>query len=420
MPPNVDEVTPSPARESRRSQAAPAHDGGDLESSAAGRQSAERQDQLIERVGDALRANLARGFLEGEARIRQIAEALNAVILLSDRTGGQVLFANAAYEEVWGRSRAELYANPLALLEGVHEDDRDAVRDALATQLGPGYEIEFRVVRPSGEERWVRGRGFPVRGADGEVDRIASIIEDVTDRKHVKESHARLIRGFTHDVKNPLGAADGYLSLLEEGVFGDMPKAQREAVAHARRSIGVALKLVSGLLDIERAEAGQLDIRRASMAVGAAVVEIVAEFHAAAAAKGIDLSWSPSDDDPLIVRSDAERVRQILANLVSNAVKYTQPNGRVEVRVGVAARDASPAPGRWVSIAVTDNGPGIPAEHQQLVFREFTRVDPNAAAGSGIGLAISHRLAHALGGEITLASTPGVGSTFTLWLPLDR
>lgn len=420
MPPNVDEVTPSAARDSRLNHAAPAHIPVDVEPSAPGFQSADRQDQLVERVGDALRANLARGFLEGEERIRQIAEALNAVILLSDRTGGQVLFANAAYEQVWGRSRAELYANPLALLEGVHEGDRDAVRDALAAQLGPGYEIEFRVVRPSGDERWVRARGFPVRGADGEVDRIASIIEDVTDRRHVKESHARLIRGFTHDVKNPLGAADGYLSLLEEGVFGDMPKAQREAVAHARRSIGVALKLVSGLLEIERAEAGQLDIRRASMAVGASVVEIVAEFHAAAAAKSIDLSWSPSDDDVLIVRSDAERVRQILANLVSNAVKYTQPNGRVEVTVGVAARDASPAPGRWVCIAVTDNGPGIPFEHQPLVFREFTRVDPNAAAGSGIGLAISHRLAHALGGEITLASTPGVGSTFTLWLPLDR
>lgn len=409
----------SAARESRPGLAAPPPDAVDAESPAARRPSTDRQERLLERVDDALRANLARGFLEGEERIRQIAEALNAAILLSDRTGGQVLFANAAYEQIWGRSRAELYANPLALLEGVHEADREAVRGALARQVAQGYEIEFRVVRPSGDVRWVRSRGFPVRGADGEVDRIASIVEDVTDRKRAKESHARLIRGFTHDVKNPLGAADGYLSLLEEGVFGEMPKAQREATAHARHSIGVALKLVSGLLEIERAEAGQLDIHQAPMPVGAAVVDIVAEFHAAAAAKGIDLSWSPSDDDALIVRSDAERVRQILANLVSNAVKYTQPNGRVEVTVRVAEPEFAPRTGRWVNIAVTDNGPGIPFDQQALVFREFTRVDPNAAAGSGIGLAISHRLAHALGGEITLASTPGEGSTFTLWLPFE-
>ena len=384
------------------------------------RRSPEEPDPLLEQIAVALRANLARGYLEGEERIRGIAEALHDVVSLTDSTGTKVLFVNAAYEQIWCRSREELYANPLALLDGVHPQDRDRVRNTLIGQPHGNYDLEYRVVRPSGEERWVRTRAFPVRDADGEIERIASITEDITERKQIVESHERLIRGFTHDVKNPLGAADGYLSLLEIGAFGEMSEKQMQSVAHARRSIRTALNLISGLLDIERAEAGQLDIRLERVDLGAAILEIVDEFRAASEAKGLTLaSEVPELEDSLLVESDSARVRQILANLVSNAVKYTQPSG--SVRVAVRSDDSNEAPwrGSWVAVAVTDNGPGIPADKQRLVFREFTRFDPGAAAGSGIGLAISRRLARALGGEITFVSMPGVGSTFTLWLPME-
>jgi PAS domain S-box-containing protein len=379
--------------------------------------------ELLAQVAAALRANLARGFLEGEERIRQIAEALNDVVLLSDEASGQVYFVNAAYEQVWGRPRADLYANPLALLEGVHPDDRDRVRDTLIGQQGHDFDMEFRVVRSAGDERWMWTRGFVVPGVDGETNRIASITADVTEHKQIAESHEQLIRGFTHDVKNPLGAADGYLSLLEAGVFGEMSEAQAQSIASARRAIDTALHLVSGLLEVERAEARQLSIERAQVDLGAAVFEMAAEFHAAAAAKSLDLAVSvPRDEESrvaLVIESDAARVPQILANLVSNAVKYTQSGGQILVAARVALVGETPWRGRGVAVTVTDNGPGIPFEKQAMVFREFARFDPGAAAGSGIGLAISRRLARALGGEITFTSTPGVGSAFTVWLPLD-
>jgi len=375
---------------------------------------------LPEQITDALHANLTRGYLQDEDRTRRIAEALHDVVCLIDSTGSNVLFVNAAYEEIWCRSREELYANPLALLDGVHPQDRDRVRDTLVGQPHGNYDLEYRVVRPSGDERWVRTRAFPIRNAEGQIDRIASITEDITERKKVSESHERLIRGFTHDVKNPLGGADGYLSLLEIGAFGEMSEKQMQSVGHARRSIRTALNLISGLLDIERAEAGQLDIRQERVDLGAATLEIVDEFRAAAEAKSLTLaSQVPDREDSLVVQSDSARVRQILANLVSNAVKYTQPNGRILVDARAASNDGAPWRGHWAALAVTDNGPGIPVEKQGLVFREFTRFDPAAAAGSGIGLAISRRLARALGGEITFASMPGVGSTFTLWLPVE-
>ena len=386
------------------------------------RRSSGRQERLLAEVAAALRANLARGFLEGEERIRQIAEALNDVVLLSDAASGQVLFVNGAYEQVWGRPRADLYANPLALLETIHPDDRDRVRDIHMAQR-EAFDVEFRIVRSAGDVRWLWTRGFQVRGVDGGPNRIASITADVTERKQIAESHERLIRGFTHDVKNPLGAADGYLSLLEVGVFGEMSEAQATTIARARRSIEIALQLVSGVLEIERAEAGHLSIERQRVDLCAVAVEIAAEFHAVAAAKSLDLAALACQDDEshvsLVIESDAARVRQMLANLVSNAVKYTQSTGQISVAARVALAGETPWRGRWAAVTVTDNGPGIPFEKQAMVFREFTRFDPGAAAGSGIGLAISRRLARALGGDMTFSSTPGVGSAFTLWLPLD-
>lgn len=384
------------------------------------RRSLEEPNALLKQIAEALDANLARGYLEGEEQIRGIAEALHDVVALIDSTGTKVLFVNAAYEQIWCRSREELYANPLALLDGVHPQDRDRVRDTLIKHPCGNYDLEYRVVRPSGDERWVRTRAFPIRGGDGDIDRIASITEDITERKQVIESHERLIRGFTHDVKNPLGAADGFLSLLELGVGGEMSEKQIQSVGHARRSIRTALNLVSGLLDIERAEAGQLDIRQERVDLDAATFEVVDEFRAAAEGKGLALSSHVSAiDESLVVESDSARVRQILANLVSNAVKYTQQNGSVSVTAYAGKTDEPPWHGCWAAVAVTDTGPGIPVEKQQLVFREFTRFNPDATAGSGIGLAISRRLARALGGEITFTSMPSVGSTFTLWLPVE-
>jgi len=356
---------------------------------------------------------------EQEQLLRSVADALSDVVLLTDESAGEVFFVNASYEQVWGRARAELYANPLALIDGVHPDDRGRVHSALRAHSNEGHDIEFRVLRPAGDERAVRARSFSVRGAGG-MHRVAYIIEDITERKQIARSHEQLIRGFTHDVKNPLSATDGYLALLELGVYGPLSEPQLQSIGHARRSIRSALSLVAGLLEIERAEAGKLDLERERVDLGAIVLDVVEEFGAAADAKHLGLTpVVPAEDDAIVVESDAARVRQILANLVSNAVKYTQPDGWISVTAYIELAGETPWPGRWAAVAVADNGPGIPPEKQSLVFREFTRFDPSAVSGSGIGLAISRRLARALGGELTFTSAPGVGSTFIVWLPLD-
>ena len=367
-------------------------------------------------------ASLTRRYRESESRFRQIAEALNDFLWLGDTRVSRLLFVNAAYERIWGRPREELYANPLALLAGVHQDDRARVEHAITNLPNGPYDIEFRVVRPDGTTRWVWSRGFPVRDARGEVYRIAGISEDVTDRKLAFESRARLIRGFTHDVKNPLGAADGYLSLLEEGLLGSLSPKQSESIGRVRRSIRSALNLIAQLLDIARAEAGQLEIDRKTVDIAVTTREIVDEFRAEAETKHMDLALENPEGDSapsLVVESDPSRVRQILANLLSNAVKYGGSEGRIRVSTTATSNGDAPGPGNWAAITVADNGPGIPLEKQNMLFREFTRFNPEAAHGSGIGLAISQRLARALDGAITVKSEPGGGSAFTLWLPAD-
>jgi signal transduction histidine kinase len=222
----------------------------------------------------------------------------------------------------------------------------------------------------------------------------------------------RLIRGFSHDLKNPLNAADGYLFMLEQGAMGPLSPAHTGAVATIRHNMHTAIALTSDLVDLARAETAGVDVRRVQMNLCDVVARVVEDYAAQASAKGLALT-TELPRVPETVQSDPARVSQILGNLVSNAVKYTRA-GRVTVAVERRAENAGDG---WIVVHVSDTGPGIPTEDQRRIFDEFERLDLAGPAGTGIGLAISQRLAHTLGGTITLKSQAGRGSTFTLCLP---
>jgi len=236
-----------------------------------------------------------------------------------------------------------------------------------------------------------------------------------SELERVTDSRGRLLRGFTHDVKNPLGAADGYLALLEEGVLGELAATQRTAIGRIRRSIRHALQLTKQLLDVARAEAGQLDIQRQQTDIGALVEEVTDSFRAQAEAKRLALTLELPPDLPRL-ETDATRVRQVVGNLVSNAVKYTPAGGHIAVRATIRPAGESRSD-RQLVVGVSDDGAGIALEKLPILFTEFTRLDPGAAEGAGIGLAISQKIAQALGGAITVTSEVGKGTTFELHLP---
>jgi PAS domain S-box-containing protein len=234
--------------------------------------------------------------------------------------------------------------------------------------------------------------------------------------ERVTESRARLMRGFSHDVKNPLGAADGNAQLLEKGFAGELDEQQKETVAQIRRSIRAALGLIEDLLQLARAEAGQVEIQWVATDVREAAREVAEAFRAQAEATGLAMETHLPREFP-VIESDPGRVRQVLGNLISNAIKYTA-EGRVDVTVGLREEGPNGHAGRWIAVDIADTGRGIPPEKRKLLFQEFARLDPEGERGAGIGLAISRRIAEALGGVITMESEVAKGSTFTLWLPM--
>ncbi|MEX2571156.1 MAG: HAMP domain-containing sensor histidine kinase [Gemmatimonadota bacterium] len=245
----------------------------------------------------------------------------------------------------------------------------------------------------------------------GEVERA------LEETARAVEARSSLIRGFSHDVKNPLGAADGYASLLQEGVRGELTEVQMDTVKGIRQSIGGAIEIIEELLDLSRLESGGLNIRREETDVAALAEDLVRHHAVAARDAGLEIRFQPPEDPPIAAYTDPARVRQILDNLLSNARKYTQVPGRVAVRVSRASGEAI-QPGRWLLVSVADTGPGIPEEEIQRIFDEFHRVPGTRGSGHGLGLSISRGIARLLGGDVTVQSTLGKGSEFQLWIPV--
>ncbi|HTK47238.1 MAG TPA: HAMP domain-containing sensor histidine kinase [Gemmatimonadaceae bacterium] len=236
--------------------------------------------------------------------------------------------------------------------------------------------------------------------------------------EQVLQSRSRLMRGFSHDVKNPLGAADGYAELLTEGVYGELSRDQRESVTRLRDCIRGALALIDDLHELARVEAGAFAVARAPVDLELLVERLGEEYGAAARASGLSLETILETGPFVVVTSDV-RVRQIVSNLLSNAIKYTDAGG-VTLRLGRRADRRSDDERPWVAIAVSDTGPGIPTDKLDLLFQEFSRLNEDGKRGAGLGLAISRLLAQALGGYVSVESELGRGSTFTLWLPVGE
>jgi signal transduction histidine kinase len=251
-------------------------------------------------------------------------------------------------------------------------------------------------------------------------NRLRSYAQEAVKRQAelaaVMASKEQLLHGLAHDVKNPLGAIQGYAYLLERETKGRLSPGQQEYLARIDRSVDDAVSIIDSLLLLARLESTQLPLHSDEVQMDDLVHRVVDQYRGAFEAKGINVNVEEPASMPT-VWTDSERVTQVVSNLLSNARKYTPPGGSVDVRVRPA-----PAPGdgaeSGVAIDVQDTGPGIPREEQEHVFAEFTRLAPDAnTPGAGIGLTISRKLARLLGGDISLRSEVGRGSVFTLWLP---
>jgi PAS domain S-box-containing protein len=378
---------------------------------------------------------------ESEERYRLLADMIPQHIWTTEADGYHNYFSRRWYEYTGatpGQTQGEGW---LALLHPA-DRQRTIARWQHSLRTGEPYAIEYRFRGADGTYSWFLGQAMPLRNEAGEVVRWFGTLTDISERKRleeererlfrkeqearaeadrrraelerVTESRARLIRGFSHDVRNPLGVADAQAWLLEDGrAFGELPEKQRDSVQRIRRSIGMSVRLIDDLLELARAEAGQIELKCVETDVGQLAREVAEDFRAQAMAAGLALDIRATEG--VLAETDQMRARQILGNLLSNAVKYA-PQGRITVDAAIR-RAGAPGPGVWIAVSVADTGPGIPEDKREQIFQEFTRLDPEAQHGSGVGLAISRRIARRLGGDLTVQSEVGRGSTFTLWLP---
>ncbi|MBI3050713.1 MAG: PAS domain-containing protein [Acidobacteria bacterium] len=223
---------------------------------------------------------------------------------------------------------------------------------------------------------------------------------------------SQFLANMSHEFRTPLNAILGYTHMLLQGVAGDLLPAVKRQLQRIDSNARHLLTIINEILDITRIEAGKMPIQLSEFNVNEIVPEVMAELEAVIARSKLTITPKLAPGAPL-VRSDRQKVKQIVVNLLSNALKFTHQGG-IEIAVQFDPE------AQTVSIAVTDTGIGIAPEHHERIFEDFRQVDDSPSrqyGGTGLGLAISRRLATALGGRITLRSSLGQGSTFTLTIP---
>ena len=357
-------------------------------------------------------------------RLRAIIESLADGIVIVDRSG-VIRFANPAAAGLFTRTPEALVGTPLG------------------TPLIAGETTEMEIVRRGGGEVVYAELRVVDTEWEGEIVELVSL-RDVTDRKYAEErsrqlTHEREARLeaeaasraksdflaiMSHELRTPLNAILGYSELIELGISGELSDKIRDQIGRIRRSARHLLGLVNDILDLAKVEAGRLSVANAPGLAGESVASAITLIHPQAETRNLTLEVSPEIDKLPPYLGDDERVRQIMLNLLSNAVKCTEPGGTITVEGAVTTtldpRARLQPRGAHIRLSVRDTGSGIPPEKLSAIFEPFVQAESGptrAVEGIGLGLTIGRRLARAMGGDLTVESTVGVGSTFSLWLP---
>jgi len=253
---------------------------------------------------------------------------------------------------------------------------------------------------------------------------ITSACQAELARRDAARMKANFLSMITHELRSPINTINGYLDLALTGIAGELNKQQREFVQRARGGSEHLYALIEDLLLVSRADAGQLRLNRELVSFPEIVARAVEELELIAMDSGINMRVAIASDVPPIY-ADTDRIQQVLRNLISNAVSFTPPRGEVTISARVINMSVSAQPGvnnqdqQLVEIQVRDTGCGIAPEHQQRIFERFYQIPLEAgrSSGQGLGLAIVKMIIELHGGQVTVISKPGEGSTFKITLP---
>ncbi|MDX1567300.1 MAG: PAS domain-containing protein, partial [Longimicrobiales bacterium] len=375
------------------------------------------------------REEASRALKRSEGRFREIAESIDDVFWILDPDEGEVLYVSPAYEEVWGRPREPMLGtlDPDRWLKTLHPDDRERMRRALPDRDGEYADVEYRIVRPDGEIRWIWDRAFSVEDEDGKVVRRVGVAEDITERKELErqlglaqkmEAVGRLAGGIAHDFNNLLTVISAQSDLLLLDLDESSPL--REEVELIRSAAERAARLTGQLLAFSREQVLRprvLDLNEVVTDVDPLLRRLLGE--------DIRVVTRLSDDLPP-VRVDPGQLEQVLMNLAVNAREAMPGGGVLEISTRLEVlteEEAAERPGLWpgpcVQLRVSDTGMGMDAETRSRVFEPFFTTK-REEGGTGLGLAVSYGIVKQSGGAIHVDSQPGKGTTFKIRFPPAR
>jgi len=363
-------------------------------------QIASRYNQVME--------SLQRAVARAEAIVRDIRDGI-----ITFTQSGKLLSFNPGAERIFGYGLAEVLDTPVSRLFKHGDEPRDdpalTISRLQQTAAKGSAPLELEGVRKDGSR-------VPIEltlssGKSGSRTVYTGLVRDISEREEMDRMKNEFISTVSHELRTPLTSINASIGLLSDGVMGELPPETREMLAIARSNSDRLLRLINDILDIEKIESGQVEYELQVLEVRPLVEQALAS--ARATADPLSVSFSVHDSAPgARIRTDGDRLLQVLTNLLSNATKFS-PRGGV-VGVTIARRDGS------IRMSVSDEGPGIPESFRQRVFQKFAQADASdrrQKGGTGLGLSICKAILEQLGGQIDFETESGKGTTLFFDLP---
>ena len=375
------------------------------------------------------RAAAEKALRASEELFRALSAASPIGIFHTDARG-QCLYVNERWTEMTGQPANE--ALGYGWLDGIHPEDREQLTKVWKTGISLGMEMkdECRFLTPEGHVNWIEWQSRALRAPDGTLQGYVGIIEDVTKRRaseqrlrEAKEAaeaanraKSEFLANMSHEIRTPM---NGILGMTELALDTKLDRDQREYLDMVKSSAESLLGIINDILDFSKIESGRMELESVSFSLLDCIEDALHPLATRAHQKGLEVTWAVQGEIPDPLVGDPTRLRQILINLVGNAIKFTKI-GEVSVR---AERLPAAEADIVIRFTVSDTGIGIPEEKHALIFDAFSQADSSTTrefGGTGLGLSISARLIELMKGEIGLQSSPANGSVFTFTLRFAR